>query len=722
VRTWEFLPVVGQRAALFGNEAGNFEAWIYPLKLFRNFHINFLLANQTLPAERLARTVIVRPESSTIIYSYDTFSVQETLFTPVHEPGAVLIFEVTTAEPLEIEAVFERDFQLEWPAALGATYLNWDANLHAFSLGEERRTYAALVGSPTASEAKQEYSTNYSFSRENAFRLGVTTKGTDTKFVAIAASAQGVREAENTYHNLLNNHAQLLSESAKYYIDYLNQTVRLELPDKEVQQAYDWSRISMVQGVVSNPDLGTGLIAGYRISGDGQRPGFAWFFGRDSMWTSFALTASGDFANSRSALEFISKFQRADGKIPHEVAQTANLVPWFTSYPYAYASADATPLFIIAADDYVTRSGDANFVKEKWDSLWNAYQFLRSTYGELGFPQNFGIGHGWIEGGPLLPVKAELYQVGLGAAALHSLSHLASLVGKSDESAQTSQAFRQQKTLLNKLFWSADKGLFAYAIGTNDQRVDIPSVLATVPMWFDLLDRDKAQHMIDILSGPDHHTDWGMRIISAADPHYNPGGYHFGSVWPLFTGWASVGEYRYHRALPAYSNLRANALLTLNGSLGHTTEVLSGDFNQSLSTSSPHQIWSAAMVVSPILRGMLGIEIDAITHTLKLQPHVPATWSSFTIRNLSLGDTTLDIAYIKTADEIVLQVKHMGTGNSVVEFAPAISQRAKILRAEIDGHVVSTRLEHDNLEQHVIASFGVNRPTTTLRIKLRDNF
>ena len=128
------------------------------------------------------------------------------------------------------------------------------------------------------------------------------------------------------------------------------------------------------------------------------------------------------------------------------------------------------------------------------------------------------------------------------------------------------------------------------------------------------------------------------------------------------------------------------------------------------------------MVVSPILRGMLGIEIDAITHTLKLQPHVPATWSSFTIRNLSLGDTTLDIAYIKTADEIVLQVKHMGTGNSVVEFAPAISQRAKILRAEIDGHVVSTRLEHDNLEQHVIASFGVNRPTTTLRIKLRDNF
>jgi hypothetical protein len=54
-----------------------------------------------------------------IIYAGDTFSVKETLFVPVHEAGAVIKFEVETAHPLEIEAVFERDFQLEWPAALG---------------------------------------------------------------------------------------------------------------------------------------------------------------------------------------------------------------------------------------------------------------------------------------------------------------------------------------------------------------------------------------------------------------------------------------------------------------------------------------------------------------------------------------------------------------------------------------------------------------------------
>src|SRR5581483_11327487 len=120
-RPWEFFSATGTRAALFGNESGNMEAWVYPLKIFRNFHLNFLTEGRSLPAESLVRTVTVRPESSTIIYAGDTFSVKETLFVPVHESGAVITFEVETVHPLEIEAVFDRDFQLEWPAALGGT-------------------------------------------------------------------------------------------------------------------------------------------------------------------------------------------------------------------------------------------------------------------------------------------------------------------------------------------------------------------------------------------------------------------------------------------------------------------------------------------------------------------------------------------------------------------------------------------------------------------------
>src|SRR5579864_302514 len=657
IRPWEFLPVTGTRAALFGDESGKMEAWVYPLKIFREFHLNFLTEGRVLPAETLARTLTVRPESATILYAGDTFTVRETFFVPVEAQGAVIILNVETEQPLEIEAVFHRDYQLMWPAALGATYLDWNSQQHAFYFGEEQRKFSAFVGSPTAADPHQEFQTNYAETQTSSFRLGATAKGKDTKLIVIAASMEGRDAALKTYQHLTADYAALQQEAAKYYQDYLARTVSLELPDAQIQQAYDWARVSQFQGLVTNPFLGTGMVAGYRTSGESQRPGFAWFFGRDSFWTSLALNAAGDFSTARTALAFISKFQREDGKIPHEISQGANFVDWFKGYPYPYASADATPLYIIAMNDYVTASGDTAFAKEKWDSLWKAYEFLRSTYDEHGFAKNAGVGHGWVEGGPLLPVKTELYQTGLGIEALRALSNLAHLTGKEDASKELAKSFAQQKPLMNDTFWLADKKRFAFALDKDNHAVDEPSVLATVPMWFGLLDEPRADAMITQLADLDQQTDWGMRIISEHSPKFSGGGYHYGSVWPLFTGWASVGEYRYHRALPAYENLRTNALLAFDGSLGHFSGVLSGAYYQSLSTSSPHQIWSAAMVVSPILRGLFGLQTDAASGTLTFAPHVPADWISFAIHNVPVGSAKLDLHYAKDLDGITLEIK-----------------------------------------------------------------
>ena len=719
-RPGEFLCTTGMRAGVFGNEGGNLEAWVYPLKLFRNLRLRFLTDGRSLSAETLARTVVVRPESSTIVYSGDSFSIRETLFVPVREPGGVIRFDIQSSHPIEIEALFERDFQLEWPAALGGTFINWEPSLHAFYLGEEQKKFAAVIGSPSGSLSELEYQTNYSASTDSALRLGVTAKGRETRLLVFAASVNGRSEAESVYKNLIANYAAAEIESAEYYRDYLSHTVSLELPDAQLQEAYDWARVSVIQGLVTNPYLGTGLVAGYRTSGLGQRPGFAWFFGRDSFWIALALDAEDDFATSRMALDFISKYQRADGKIPHEVSQGTGFVKWFTDYPYPYASADATPLYIIAVDDYLTESGDMAFAREKWESLWNAYQFLRSTYDIKGLPQNFGVGHGWVEGGPLLPVKAELYQSGLGAQALASLARCAHFAGKDDVSKQLEEDFERQKELINQTFWSAESSSYAFALDNNDRRVIEPSVLATVPMWFGLLDQQKSSSMISQLAGSDHQTDWGMRIISSRSTRYDPGGYHYGSVWPLFTGWASVGEYRYHRALPAYFNLRANALLALDGSLGHVTEVLSGDYYQGLSTSSPHQIWSSAMVISSLLRGLLGMGTDALSHTVFFNPHVPADWRSFAVENVRVGDTRLDLNYNRTADAITLNI--VSTGDCEIQFSPGLSPRVQVVGADVNGRRVSTQMSANDYDEHASIRVTLRKGKTSIRLLLRDDF
>jgi glycogen debranching enzyme len=722
VRSWEFLPIVGMHAGLLGNESGQMEAWVYPLKIFRSFHLIFHVDGRTLPAESLARTLIVHPESATLVYAGDNFSVRETLFVPVREPGAVILLDVETEQPLEIEASFIADFQLEWPAAVGGTFHFWDDPQHAFVFGEEQKKFSAIVGSPSASSPQVSYQTNYSSSDENSMRLGVTTKGRASKLIVVAGSTQGLADAQAAYQRLTSSYPDLMRESAQYYRDYLSRTVNLTLPDAQLQQAYDWSRISTVQGLVTNATLGTGLVAGYRMSGTSQRPGFAWFFGRDSLWTSFALNSIGDFTTTRAAIEFISKFQREDGKIPHEISQGASFVNWFKDYPYGYASADATPLYIIAANDYVSRSGDLDFARQKWDSLWKAYQFMRSTYDAQNFPQNFGFGHGWVEGGPLLPVKTEFYQSGLGLEALRSLANIAKLTGKDDVSKDLQAAFDRQKPAFNQTFWSPEKKAFAFALDQQNRRVDELSVLTTVPMWFGVTDEDKSQSTIQQLADADHQTDWGMRIISNRSPIYNGSGYHFGSVWPLFTGWASVGEYRYHQALPAYANLRSNALLALDGSLGHVTEVLSGDYYQQISTSSPHQIWSAAMVISPILRGMFGLNTDVQTHTVTFAPHVPADWRAFSIDNLRVGGPVLALSYKRSPGLITLEVKRAGSGECEFEFSPALSMRTDVVSAELNGHGLPFHITGNRSDRHVDLKLPLTQATSTVRVRLKNDF
>jgi glycogen debranching enzyme len=717
-RPWEFLDAAGRHSGLFGNESGRFEAWVYPIKLFRDFDVTFITADRRIPASSLVRRLTMRPQGPTLTFASDSFTVNETWLATPDENGAIVRFEIDSWEPIQIEASFTRDFQLMWPAGLGGTYMSWNAERHAFELGEEGRKYAGVVGSPSAVAADPEFFSNSYSSARSTFRLAPAQKGHSVSYIFIAGASNGPEEARKTYERLTSNPEEHFAAARKYYEDYLARTLSLDFPDAKLQAAYDWARLSTIQGLVENPFLGTGLVAGYRSSGETARPGFAWFFGRDSLWTDLALDSIGDFETTKTALDFIAKYQRQDGKVEHEISQTARLVNWWTGFPYAYASADATPLFLIAMNDYVTASGDTAFASSHWDNAWRAYQFLKSTYDANGLPRNFGVGHGWIEGGPLLPVETESYQSGLATAALHALASLAQAAGKQSEAKTVAEEFQAQEKKINDAFWDSGDHTLVFALNRQNQQVRVPTVLSTAPMWFDVFDPQKANSTIDRLANWDEAADWGMRIISDQHPLYGPTGYHFGSVWPLFTGWASVAEYRNHRPLEAYANLRANSLLALDGSLGRVTEVLSGSYYEALGSASPHQIWSSAMVLSPVARGMLGISVDEAHKTVRLAPHVPADWNSFSIHNLNACGGHYDIAFRRDAHGASFNVSGGGAGCTLA-LSPAFSKHARILGATFNGKKLAYKAEPGEQDQHVTAE--VNSPGE-VAIQVADDF
>src|SRR5207245_3899596 len=189
---------------------------------------------------------------ATTLYAGDTFTVRETLFVPIDAQGAVMLFNVETEQPLEIEVVFHRDYQLMWPAALGASYIDWNSQQHAFYFGEEQRKFSAFVGSPTATDPHTEFQTNYAESETSSFRLGLAAKGKDSKLIVIAASMEGQDAALKTYQHLTADYAELQQQAAKYYQDYLERTDNLDMQDAQIKHTTDWTRIRTFKSLVSN--------------------------------------------------------------------------------------------------------------------------------------------------------------------------------------------------------------------------------------------------------------------------------------------------------------------------------------------------------------------------------------------------------------------------------------------------------------------------------------
>lgn len=163
--------------------------------------------------------------------------------------------------------------------------------------------------------------------------------------------------------------------------------------------------------------------------------------------------------------------------------------------------------------------------------------------------------------------------------------------------------------------------------------------------------------MLDRWASSEFLTDWGSREVSESSNLYDPMSYHQGSVWPLFTGWVSMAEYRSGKPLAGYQHFQANERLPFLSDLGAATELLSGAVYEPMGRSSSHQLWSSAMVLTPAIRGLFGIESDVLHHRLRLNPHLPATWDYAKLRNVPFGPTKLDVSMTKRNAELVVSIE-----------------------------------------------------------------
>ncbi len=196
---------------------------------------------------------------------------------------------------------------------------------------------------------------------------------------------------------------------------------------------------------------------------------------------------------------------------------------------------------------------------------------------------------------------------------------------------------------------------YAFAILEGKRVNENLTAWPATAMSFDVFDATRGAAMAARLASNVILTDWGARPLAATSPLFDPLHYNNGAVWPFVTGWVALAQYRYHNAHAGRFALDAIARTGFDEALGRNPEVISGRLYKPLDTAVPHQFFATSMVLTPLVRGLLGIEVDAPAGRVRVAPHLPAEWDTVRVEHLAVGDAHLTMRLVRQGREISLR-------------------------------------------------------------------
>jgi len=713
-----FFDKAGRRFAILGLESGMLEAWAYPLKLFRNFEFSFLLKNSTRPilAKDIVRFIEVTPAATTLTYTYQSFTVKATYVTAIEDPGAVILLDIDSTEPLTIVAGFLPVLQPMWPAGIGGQYAYWDDKLKAYLISEPTRKNHGFVGSPVGQGIS--YTPAHMLSdTPNEFTMIIDNpEEIRGKFVPIIMTGgKGKREdIRKVYGKLAADPKSVYFVALEYYRNLRQNTLRVRTPVSKLNLALEWAKVSYDNLRVDNPDLGRGLVAGLGLSGTGGRPGFGWFFGTDAYLNSLSLLSYGDFEAAKEALAFTQKWQREDGKMAHELSQAAGYIDWFKNFPYGYIHGDTTPYYIAAMYDYYLKSGDRDFIKQSWPSLRRAYDWCLTTDADGdGLMDNSKAGLGALEFGSLIGIQTDIYLAAVWLRATQSMEQLARVLGEEKLAVNAAAAQGKALAAFEARFWDEETGQYSYAFNVKGGQVKELTPWCAVPLMERVGSPDRAAQTLEKMNSSALTTDWGVRILTNTSSLYDPLNYNYGAVWPFLTGYVATALYQHGHALQGYALVAANAEHLFDNALGCATELFSGAQHIWPQEAVAHQGFSTGGFVLPFVRGMLGLRGDAVKKEVVFKPCFPADWKEAAVENFRLGSETFDFQYQRDDTKIRLEVVSRPGCSFQLHFSPALGLGAKIRRASVNGYPVEHApspipLAFRQAEQPALLPFGLS--------------
>ncbi len=695
----------GNRAYMVGHQDGSFPElgwhikgemggiWNHPIKLMDGFNITLNWDDYSFPLDK-ARKFTNYPMANVHHYSIPEkgLEVKRWQFVPDDEEGVFVQVEMENTgsenQHFFIDFVGHADVRPTWLGERtdmidGQDEAEFHEDIDGWVVKDANNPWLVCFGTslkPTrTSEVK---STFMGMGSSNTMEFPFELEPNTTKVInfIISGSYTSEQEAIDTYKRIKMEWPTLF-ESKKQRYQALAQQTKLTVPDKTMQQTFEWLKYNCDWLVRTVPELGSGIGAGI--------PDYPWYFGVDSEYALMGYMAVGQddvVYNTIQLLDSVSNAVNGNGKIIHEMSTNGAV--------FNDGNINETPQYSSLIWYIYQWNGDKEFLKSYFPTIKKGLEWLlkENDADGNGFPEGFGMME--IHGLDSEMIDVAAYsQKGFADAA-----KIADVLGDAALANAYEAVAANLKEKINTQFWSEDFNSYADFMGTDEQALHLiedaivradtldkpwaieelkatrrfiknnpsskprPFVMhhnwvVNTPMEVGIADSTRAIKALE--TAKDYVNPFGVFVTGIdrdASAGSNDGAYkappiftYTGAVMTLPTGVQVRAENNYGRpneALDYLERMTRSFSYALPGSMYE----VSPDFGMMV------QAWNIYSFAYPIVHQFFGIQPDAAEKEITIAPQMPDAWDEAALEQVKVGENIISVFYKKENGEPKIKV------------------------------------------------------------------
>ncbi len=746
----------GDRVYMVGHQDGSFPEigwhikgemggiWNHPIKLMDGFDVELEIKNSIIPLKK-SDSFVNFPFTNKHVYILKDHNlvVERWQFVPDHKEGIVIQFILKNtghiAKNLKFHFKGSSDLRPTWLGEQtnmidGDDTAVYKKNEDIWLVKDSLNPWYVIYGANQNSIENQVEQNNYSGKGvSNALTYKIELQPSETKTInfTIAGSFISEENAWKSYESIQNNFQKDFETKQHRYQKLANQT-KLTIPDKKLQQTFEWLKYNCDWLVRTVPGIGTGITAGI--------PDYPWWFGVDSEYALKGYMAVGQtdaVYKTIHLLDSVSNALNGNGRIIHEMSTNGAV--------FNKGNINETPQFASLIWEIYQWNGDRKFLKKYFPTIKNGLEWLLSendTNKNL-FPDGFGMMEIHGLNSEMIDVAAYTQR------AFADASKIAMDVGEEDLANSYQEIAAKLKDKINTEFWSEEFASFADFIGTDEQALKL---IDDAIIRADTLNKPWAvaelqQTKESILKNPSkkskpfvlHHNwvvntpmemkiaspDKAIKALKTAEKFVNPFGVFVTGIDRDASAGSDEGSFKGSKAFSytgAVMTLPTGVLVVSENNYGRPDKALeylkkmTKSFSYALPGSmyevSPDygmitQAWNIYSFAIPIVQQFFGIQPQAAQKKVRIQIQMPQEWNEASLENVAVADNEISIFYKKIDEIIELSVTQENTEWELELVFPKSEKTSyKLLQGELEVKENSDQIVYTSKDSKVMVQMS----------------